>query len=639
MALTLKTPGVFVEEISKFPPSIAEVATAIPAFIGYTAIAKNKIDGDLNLVPTRITSLLEYETYFGKAANETTITVDVTADGIVVNGPSQRSPFIMYYNMQMYFANGGGPCYITSVGQFVTTATGGTLATTVQLAALQAGLAEVKKQDEPTLLVFSDAKFLADSDDFNTIYGDALTQCNELQDRFTILDTYTDQASAITTLRDGLPVEEYKLKYGAAYFPYLRTILDYQYEDSDVLVTDAQAPSFSTQVATISNSIKTSPELTDLLDQLQNLFDVVLPAATTGPLLATAKAAISLNVSRILNYMNSVEAKMMEVYNVAGEALANPGSATGPQISALTAAQTALATWANDELTTPISQIEGFLASIPSATDEIITAGFVEDIMDALGMTGVLVPLNEVIDTAKSGPSGKIFTVKDKLTPFINIDAYLSSYELNNNVMYNRIKAEIGKVNVILPPSATIAGIYARVDANSGVWTAPANASVSYVSGPTQFIDNEMQDDMNVTATGKSINAIRSFTGRGTLVWGARTLTGNSNEWRYVPVRRFFNMVEESTRKATEQFVFQGNNANTWVKIKGMIEAYLTQQWKAGALTGAKPEQAFYVSVGLGETMTAQDILEGKMIIEIGMAVVRPAEFIVLQFSHKMQEA
>jgi phage tail sheath protein FI len=145
---------------------------------------------------------------------------------------------------------------------------------------------------------------------------------------------------------------------------------------------------------------------------------------------------------------------------------------------------------------------------------------------------------------------------------------------------------------------------------------------------------------MNVDViAGKSVNAIRAFTGKGVLVWGARTLAGNDNEWRYVPVRRFFNMVEESVKKATDQFVFEGNDANTWVRLRAMIENFLVLQWRAGALTGAKPEQAFYVRIGLGQTMTADDILNGYMNVEIGMAVVRPAEFIVLKFSHKMQEA
>ena len=95
-------------------------------------------------------------------------------------------------------------------------------------------------------------------------------------------------------------------------------------------------------------------------------------------------------------------------------------------------------------------------------------------------------------------------------------------------------------------------------------------------------------------------------------------------------------MVEESVKKATEPFVFEPNDANTWTKVRAMIENFLMLQWRAGALVGSKPDDAFFVHVGLGETMTALDILEGRMIVEIGMAVVRPAEFIILRFSHKM---
>ena len=185
-----------------------------------------------------------------------------------------------------------------------------------------------------------------------------------------------------------------------------------------------------------------------------------------------------------------------------------------------------------------------------------------------------------------------------------------------------------------------MAGIYARVDNDRGVWKAPANVSVNAVIKPTIEFSNVEQDDMNVDPTaGKSVNAIRPFVGKGTLVWGARTLAGNDNEWRYVNVRRFFIFVEESVKKATEQFTFEPNDANTWVKVQGMIENFLTTQWRAGALQGIKPEHAFYVAVGLGKTMTPLDILEGRMIVEIGMAAVRPAEFIILRFSHKMAES
>jgi phage tail sheath protein FI len=150
-------------------------------------------------------------------------------------------------------------------------------------------------------------------------------------------------------------------------------------------------------------------------------------------------------------------------------------------------------------------------------------------------------------------------------------------------------------------------------------------------------IDSKEQDDLNVDANaGKSINAIRKFTGKGILIWGARTLAGNDNEWRYVSVRRFFNMVEESIRKACLPFVFEPNVVNTWIKVRGMIQNYLTTKWREGALAGAKPEQAFFVKVGLDQTMTQDDILNGRMIIEIGMAPLRPAEFIIIRISVSM---
>ncbi|HPS12969.1 MAG TPA: hypothetical protein PLB87_06805, partial [Prolixibacteraceae bacterium] len=123
MATSYKTPGVYIEEISKFPPSVTQVETAIPAFIGYTEKATKTVADDLLLVPTRISSQVEYESYFGKALDETSISINVddnyengiTTRTIVANPPSSKSPFLMYYAMQMYFANGGGPCYIISV--------------------------------------------------------------------------------------------------------------------------------------------------------------------------------------------------------------------------------------------------------------------------------------------------------------------------------------------------------------------------------------------------------------------------------------------------------------------------------------------------------------------------------------------
>ncbi|MCK5087357.1 MAG: phage tail sheath family protein, partial [Melioribacteraceae bacterium] len=241
-----------------------------------------------------------------------------------------------------------------------------------------------------------------------------------------------------------------------------------------------------------------------------------------------------------------------------------------------------------------------------------------------------------------------VYTIMDNVnTSVATILAAAKTFVENNESslssqfgLFANILKEVGKELTILPPSGAVVGVYAAVDSNRGVWKAPANVSLNSVSRLTETIDNKEQEDLNVdVVAGKSINAIRAFTGKGILIWGARTLAGNDNEWRYVPVRRFFNMVEESVKKSTYWAVFEPNDANTWIKVKSMIENYLTQKWRDGALAGAKPDEAFFVKVGLGTTMTAQDILEGRMNVEIGMAVVRPAEFIILKFSHKLQES
>ncbi len=216
-------------------------------------------------------------------------------------------------------------------------------------------------------------------------------------------------------------------------------------------------------------------------------------------------------------------------------------------------------------------------------------------------------------------------------------DKSLNILKSTRNDLYNKIKIALNNVFVELPASGAIAGIYTTIDANRGVWKAPANVQVTGITGPSHIITMQEQEGLNVDPVGgKSINAIRRFTGRGTLVWGGRTLAGNDNEWRYISVCRLFIMIESSVKKGISAFVFEPNETNTWIRVRAMIENYLTTLWRAGALQGAKPEHAFFVKTGLGETMTAADIQNGIMIIEIGLAIVRPAEFIIMRISQKM---
>lgn len=205
--------------------------------------------------------------------------------------------------------------------------------------------------------------------------------------------------------------------------------------------------------------------------------------------------------------------------------------------------------------------------------------------------------------------------------------------------IYVSLMGELRKRLNLLPPSAAMAGIYARVDNNRGVWKAPANVAVASVISPAVNLTSEDQEDLNVTLQGKSINAIRSFIGEGTLVWGARTLDGNSQDWRYINVRRTMIMLEQSIKAACKAYVFEPNNANTWVAVKSMINNYLTSKWKDGALVGAKPDEAYDVQVGLGATMTAEEILDGIMNVSVKVAIVRPAEFIVITFQQQMQKS
>jgi hypothetical protein len=184
-----------------------------------------------------------------------------------------------------------------------------------------------------------------------------------------------------------------------------------------------------------------------------------------------------------------------------------------------------------------------------------------------------------------------------------------------------------------------MAGVYALVDSQEGVHKAPANVSLSAVVSPTLNITAEDQENLNMPLNGKAVNAIRSFVGKGVLVWGARTLDGNSQDWRYINVRRTLIMIEQSIKNSVESYVFEPNTARTWIKVKTSIDNFLTEVWKNGALAGSSASEAFEVSVGLGATMTPVDILEGVMRVSIKVAITRPAEFIELTFQQKMQES
>jgi phage tail sheath protein FI len=204
--------------------------------------------------------------------------------------------------------------------------------------------------------------------------------------------------------------------------------------------------------------------------------------------------------------------------------------------------------------------------------------------------------------------------------------------------LYKFVKGELKRRFINLPSCGAVAGAYVTSDKNKGVWKSPTNISLSGVMEPLIPYGNH---GYNVSCTDpdalKSINNLRYSTRRDTQLCGARTLEVDDNGDRFISVSRFQIMVKESLKTSTGWVVFEPNNSYTWQKICHTIDNYLTLKWQEGALAGVIPQQAFYVNCGLGITMTTDDLLEGRINIEVGLAVLSPAEFNVFRFSHDLK--
>ena len=181
------------------------------------------------------------------------------------------------------------------------------------------------------------------------------------------------------------------------------------------------------------------------------------------------------------------------------------------------------------------------------------------------------------------------------------------------------------KGNVYMPPSGYMCGVYARSDGERGVHKAPANELVRGALGLRYTITKGEQDILNP----KGINCIRTFPNRGIRVWGARTISSDAS-WRYINVRRLFNMVEQSIEIGTQWVVFEPNDQRLWKRVTRDLSAFLMRLWRQGALFGQTPEQAFYVKCD-DETNPPEVIDAGQMICEIGMCPVKPAEFVIFR--------
>lgn len=516
-----KTPGVYIKEKNAFGNSVVEAETAIPAFIGFTQKAVN---GDKSLLnqPWKITSMTEFTTYFG-GAPLADFKLEMKNSQLTVTEPTV--PFTLYYQMVMFFANGGSTCYIVSVGDY-------TSSTPISSDQVKKALGMLEKEQEVTMIVVPEAVY---SSNYANILTDVLQHCGStMKNRIAIFDVQPKKdkdetiAQQIESFRNA--VGSNYMSFGAAYYPWL---------NASVLS---------------ENDVNPSSVI---------LWDYTKDAPDLSPCFAAS------------------------------------------------------------------SKMPGFFKD-----------AFIE-IKSAKKKT--IVEETDADGKPVMGEDGKPKT-KESETPLTEEELLRCKVNLHNALLQNcpayksAIKQIKDKLN-LLPPSASMAGIYAAVDNNRGVWKAPANVTVSYVTSPTEVINDYLQEDLNAPMNGKAVNAIRSFPGEGIKVWGARTLDGNSQDWRYVNVRRTMLFLEESVKNAARAYVFEPNDAGTWINMKCMIENFLRSVWKRGGLAGATPEDAFEVHVGLGDTMTGEDILEGILRITVLVAISRPAEFIEITFQQQMQKS
>ena len=588
MPTAYKTPGVYLVEKDAFPGSVVEVATAVPAFIGYTEKTEYNKNSLINK-PVRITSFAEYLSIFGGAPSvRYTYKKDNSNDAKAVL--SAKPAFRLYDSMRIFFQNGGTTCYICSVGGYTVEKekpdpTDNTKKITVienneiDQEVLCKGITPFEKEQEPTLMIVPDAVSLADAGLCANVHTALLAHCNKMQNRFTILDVFEGfternlEKDCVADFRE--KVGTMYLNYGASYYPWVKTNVVSSNEVSFAIIEPEKD----------DNGQVTGTPYKQLADDLKIS---VLPDLTDD------------------DYKDLVAAKLE---NFPADLF-------------------------------PINIEKDFDAVKKTLDNVVVPEAKPDDPDDVKNKEKIKAQLNNLCS----------YLQKNK--DLIKIFQRLSSFDMTNDDptdLHNQLMAVcpayvemvsqmLDELN-LMAPSAAMAGVYARVDNSNGVWKAPANVSINGVVSTAVNMTNEEQEDLNVPLNGKAVNAIRYFIGDGIKVWGARTLNGNSLDWRYINVRRTIIMLEESIKQACKAYVFENNTATTWLTMKNMIDNFLNGIWRRGGLAGQTPEDAYEVHVGLGDTMTAEDILEGYLRITVKVALIRPAEFIELTFQQLQQKS
>jgi uncharacterized protein len=400
-------------------------------------------------------------------------------------------------------------------------------------------------------------------------------------------------------------------------------------------------------------------------------------ALVAGPLPVTAASALVTAVTGAATTLTNDATTLADEVTDAGVAPGSPGAALAAAVTAVVGYATAAVAAANDAVTqaevnpqTPATtaqletdnttvetQVSLISATLPSASGvaQFGTDGEpatdsdyigqdngpgqrsgIQSLMDAESVSIIAAPgqtlqdiqdalitqcetlLNRVavLDGEQNPAGGSVNAI---LTHRDNYDTSYAAYYVP------WLQITLNNQNLFIPPAGHVVGIYAGTDASRGVWKAPANVVVQGITGLKTYIVKGEQDLLNP----EGVNAIRRFDILGTRVWGARTLSSD-NSLIYVNVRRTLIYLEASIAQGTQWVVFEPNTPDTWDRLSDSVTAFLTTQWANGALFGAKPSDAFFVRCD-ETTMTADDIQNGRLICLIGVAIVRPAEFVIFR--------
>ena len=618
----MKTPGVYVVEKNAFPNSVVEAATAVPAFIGYTESAKNG-NKSLSNTPWRISSLAEYEQYFGGAPkpkfkleqnDDSTSDISVDKDTVKITLTFIQGKLTLVrktvsdlekITAQAEKDKDSGKNYDTLIADSKEKVTESVKSLTDYLLDFQGNISTIFGDENPIVASLKD-------DVLSLLDGKEVETTEAIMEVYKALSELMlniDSTSVPVKRYDLTREDNYNLYYHLRFFfangggaCYIVSVGNYEQE----IEKDKLEKGVSYLLKEQEPTMVLVPEAVYLNDA-QECYDIQTAVLKhCGGDMKNRVAIFDIyNGDRDRNHED-------------GDVVTNFREAIGTEFLDFGAVYYP---WLNTSI---VSENEISFKNLLESWDNLKPLISVH----SLYLKTYISDLEKVVTA-----------IKNKKQTDLNEVITLHKIFSKQSAKYASIIKEMLQQLNLLPPASAMAGIYTLVDSTKEVWKAPANIGLSNVISPTINISHVNQEDLNVPLNGKAVNAIRYFVGDGIKVWGARTLDGNSLDWRYVNVRRTMIMLEESIKNATKAFVFDPNTANTWVSVRSMVNNFLNGIWKRGGLAGSTPDDAFSVHVGLGETMTPEDILEGIMRITVLVAIVRPAEFIEITFQQQMQKS